>query len=93
MATTINFSDKSVSYRTFLQDLGATIVRMLHEEHDDKEYVSTRSAYKTFGRANVDRWRREGKITPHFRPGKTEYETAQLRYLQRTDGATPTSVR
>jgi len=47
--------------------------------------MSTRQAYKMFGRKNVERWRRAGKIQPYVRPGKMEYETAQLRLLQRTE--------
>ena len=49
------------------------------------DFMSTRQAYKMFGRKNVERWRRAGKIQPYVRPGKTEYETAQLRLLQRTE--------
>lgn len=81
----LHFTDKNVSYRTFLRDLSANIVKMLHEDKDDPELVSTRQAYKMFGRKNVERWRRVGKIQPYVRPGKAEYETAQLRLLQRTE--------
>lgn len=81
----LHFTDKTVSYRTFLRDLSANIVKMLHEDKDDPELVSTRQAYKMFGRKNVERWRRVGKIQPYVRPGKAEYETAQLRLLQRTE--------
>lgn len=81
----IDFSDKTVSYRTFMRDLSAHIVKMLHEEKHDPEFMSTRQAYTTFGRRNVERWRKAGKLQPYVRPGKTEYETAQLRLLQRTE--------
>ena len=81
----IDFTDKTVSYRTFLRDLSANIVKMLHEDKDDPDFMSTRQAYKIFGRKNVERWRRAGKIHPYVRPGKMEYETAQLRLLQRTE--------
>lgn len=85
MSLHINFTDKTVSYHSFLRDLSANIVKMLHEDKDDPEFVSTRQAYKMFGRKNVERWRKAGKIQPYVRPGKTEYETAQLRLLQRTE--------
>ena len=81
----IDFTDKTVSYRTFLRDLSANIVKMLHEDKDDPDFMSTRQAYKMFGRKNVERWRRVCKIQPYVRPGKMEYETAQLRLLQRTE--------
>lgn len=85
MTMHINFTDKSVSYRTFLRDLSANIVKMLHDDRYDPEFMSTRQAYRVFGRRNVERWRKDGKIKPYVRPGKTEYETAQLRLLQRTE--------
>ena len=37
----------------------------------------------TIGGGNVDRWRKQGKITPCKRPGKVEYRTIELRTLQR----------
>ena len=58
----IDFTDKTVSYRTFLRDLSANIVKMLHEDKNDPDFMSTRQAYKMFGRKNVERWRRAGKI-------------------------------
>ena len=81
----LDFSDKSVNYRTFVSDLAARIARLLRADRDDPEFMSTRQAYKAFGRRNVERWRDEGKLHPRKRPGKVEYETAELRLLQRTD--------
>ena len=81
----IDFTDRTVSYSTFLRDLSANIVKRLHEDKDDPKFVSTRQAYRMFGRKNVERWRRAGKIQPYVRPGKIEYETTQLRLLQRTE--------
>lgn len=79
---TLDFSDKSVTYETFIHDVATSLVRMLSEVHNDPETVSQRQAYTMFGRGNVDRWRREGKIEPCKRPGKVEYRTAELRALQ-----------
>lgn len=76
MRVYLNFTDNTVSYHTFIRDLAANIVKMLHEDKDDPDFMSTRQAYKMFGRKNVERWRRAGKM---------EYETAQLRLLQRTE--------
>ena len=36
-----------------------------------------------FGRRNVERWRKQGLIEPSKRPGRLEYRTSELRYLQR----------
>lgn len=81
----IQFSDKLVSYETFMSDLSARVARMMKNDAADPEYISQRKAYSMFGRRNVDRWRRNGKIQPYKRPGKIEYCTADLRLLQRTE--------
>lgn len=80
---TIDFPDKSVTYDTFVRDVASSVVRMLADTHNDPEMVSQRKAYVMFGRGNVDRWRKQGKITPCKRPGKVEYRTIELRTLQR----------
>lgn len=81
---TINFPDRSVSYDTFMDDLTARIVNRLRMTAGDPETVSQRKAYAIFGRANVDRWRRERRVQPCKRPGKVEYRMADLRLLQQT---------
>lgn len=79
---TLDFSDKTVTYDTFIRDVAASVVRMLSEVRNDPETISQRQAYAMFGRGNVDRWRRQRKIEPCKRPGKVEYRTAELRALQ-----------
>ncbi len=77
-------ADKSVPYGVFIQDVAAQVVHMLKNDNNDPEYVSQRKAYEIFGRRNIERWRRLGKVSPGKRPGKLEYRTADLRRLQRT---------
>ena len=79
---TLDFPDKSVTYATFVRDVAAEVVRQLSAQRNDPETVSQRKAYAMFGRGNVDRWRRQGRIQPCKRPGKIEYRTAELRALQ-----------
>lgn len=79
---TIDFPDKSVTYSTFVNDVAASVVRMLNEVRNEPETISQRQAYAMFGRGNVDRWRKQGKIEPCKRPGKIEYRTSELRLLQ-----------
>lgn len=69
-----------VSYDTFLDDLSSRLAEKISAINDMPEFVSQRKAYKLFGRANVMRWLRQGKITPHKRPGIIEYSTAELRH-------------
>jgi hypothetical protein len=82
MSTYIDFSDKSVTYDTFVRDVATSVVRMLSEVRNEPEYISKRKAYGIFGRANVDRWLRDELILPHIRPGKVELKTSELRALK-----------
>ncbi len=79
----IQFSDKSVPYSVFVKDVAAEIVYLLMMCKDDPEYISQRKAFEIFGRRNVERWRRQNDIKPSKRPGRIEYNMAELRLLQR----------
>ena len=79
----LQFLDHLIPYDTFLNDVAARVVKMIKSDKDDPEFVSQRKAYEMFGRRNVERWRKQGKIQPCKRPGKLEYNTAELRALQR----------
>ena len=80
----LQFLDRLIPYDTFLNDLAARIVKYLKSDNADPEFVSQRKAYEMFGRRNVERWKRQGKVVCYKRPGKVEYRTADLRLLQRT---------
>lgn len=82
--TFLQFADKSVPYGVFEKDVAAEVVHLLKKDDADPDYVSQRKAFEMFGRRNVERWRRQGKVNPCKRPGKVEYRTADLRLLQRT---------
>lgn len=79
----LQFLDRLIPYDTFLNDVAARVVKMIKSDKDDPEFVSQRKAYEMFGRRNVERWRKQGKVQPCKRPGKLEYRTADLRALQR----------
>lgn len=80
----LQFLDHLIPYETFLNDLASRVVALLKNDNDDPEYISQRKAYEIFGRRNIERWRRQGKVEPIKRPGKVEYRTSELRMLQRT---------
>jgi hypothetical protein len=80
----LGFNDHLIPYDIFLKDLSAQLVRFLDEVKNDPEFISQNQAYKIFGRRNVERWRKTGKVKVYIRPGKVEYRTADLRLLQRT---------
>ncbi len=79
----LQFLDHLIPYDTFLNDIAARVVKMIKSDSDDPEFVSQRKAYEMFGRRNVERWRKQGKVEPCKRPGRLEYRTADLRLLQR----------
>lgn len=82
----IQFSDKVVTYETFINDIAARLATMMKAEKRQNlpEYLSQRKAFEIFGQGNVLRWRRQGKIEPCKRPGKIEYCTARLLELKNT---------
>ena len=79
----LNFSDKCVRYSTFLNDVAAKVVHMIKQDANDPEFISQNKAFQMFGRGNVERWRKQGKVLAYKRTGKVEYRTADLRLLQR----------
>ncbi len=78
----LEFADKRVSYEEFVEDLSTMVARKLAVAKADPETISQRQAYRIFGRSNVERWLREGRVDCYKRPGKVEYRTADLRKLQ-----------
>jgi hypothetical protein len=68
-----------------MNDLSARIAKMMKSDAADPEYVTQRAAYSIFGRKNIERWKRIGKIKPSKGPGKYAYNMAELRLLQRTE--------
>lgn len=89
----IQFADKIVSYETFMNDLVSRIVSEVEKRKSEPEIISKRKAYEIFGRANVDRWMNEGKLTIRKRPGKVELLTAELRRCQAVEQDYLTVVR
>lgn len=83
--TFLQFADKSVPYKVFVDDVAARVVSLLKSDDKDPDFISQRKAFEIFGRRNVERWRRQGKIKPCKRPGKVEYKTSELRLLQRVE--------
>lgn len=48
-------------YNDFVDDLASKMTERVTEA-DKREFISQRKACDLFGRRNVERWRREGKI-------------------------------
>lgn len=79
---TLQFSDMSVPYERFVNDVAVRVAALI--KSPAPEYISQNEAFRRFGRRNVERWRRQGKIEPFVRPGKLEYQTADLQRLKST---------
>lgn len=80
----LQFPDKCVSYQTFVHDVAAQVAFFMKADRKDPERISQNKAFSIFGRGNVERWWKNGRLTVFKRPGKVEYLTAELRYCQRT---------
>lgn len=80
----IQFPDRLIPYDRFISDIAAKVASLINSDFKDPEYITQRKAFEMFGRRNVERWRKQGKVQPYKRPGKLEYRTADLRLLQRT---------
>ena len=79
----MQFLDRLIPYDIFLNDLAARIVKILKSDNNDPEFISQRKAYEIFGRRNVERWRRMGKVVAYKRPGKVEYRTISTKTLRK----------
>ena len=78
----IQFPDRMVTYDVFMSDLASRIAEKLLCIREQPEVISQRAAYREYGKANVQRWLRQGKLHPCKRIGKVEYSTAELRMAQ-----------
>lgn len=76
----IYIEDRAVTYEKLINDLSDKIAQKM--KNNLPEHISQRKAYSIFGRANVERWKRQGKILPCKRPGKIEYSTTELTILK-----------
>lgn len=80
----IAFSDRCVTYDTFINDLTTALVpKLLEAMENPSDIISQRRAFKIFGEGNIRRWLRQGRLKPFSkRPGKIEYKLSSLRILQ-----------
>lgn len=78
----IQFPDRMITYNTFMTDLANRIAERLTAISQQPAMISQREAYRQYGRCNVNRWRREGRLHPCKRPGRIEYPTCELRIAQ-----------
>ena len=73
------FADKSVTYEQFIEELATRLAEKITLANNGELEVSQNKAYKMFGRCDVDRWIKSGKLQPsRISPGKIRYRLADL---------------
>ena len=80
--TECQFLDTTVTYDQFITDLATKIALKMHQVEKGQLEISQAQAYKMFGRADVERWVKNGKIEPvRISPGKKRYKLIDLQKL------------
>lgn len=76
------FSDKSVTYDHFTTDLATKIAVKMYQIEKGELEVSQSQAFRMFGRADVERWIKNGKLQPsRISPGKKRFKLVDLQKL------------
>ena len=80
--TTLQFSDKTVTFEQFVDMLATKVALRIHQVEKGQLEISQAQAYKLFGRADVERWVRSGNLEPvRISPGKKRYRLIDLQKL------------
>ena len=80
--TECQFLDTTVTYDQFITDLATKIALKMHQVEKGQLEISQAQAYKMFGRADVERWVKNGKIEPvRISPGTKRYRLIDLQKL------------
>ena len=80
--TECQFLDTTVTSDQFITDLATKIALKMHQVEKGQLEISQAQAYKMFGRADVERWVKNGKIEPvRISPGKKRYRLIDLQKL------------
>lgn len=80
--TLLQFTDQTVTLEQFVDMLATKVALRIHQIEKGQLEISQAQAYKLFGRADVERWIRNGKIEPsRISPGKKRYRLGELQKL------------
>lgn len=76
------FADASVTFEQFTNELAVKIALKLYQVQRGELEISQAQAFKMFGRADVERWVKSGKIAPcRISPGKKRFKLVELQKL------------
>ena len=78
----IKFANISVTFEEFVDVLASKVALRMYQIEKGQLEISQAKAFKMFGRADVERWVKSGKLTPcRISPGKKRYKLADLQKL------------
>lgn len=78
----IQFIDKTVTFEQFVDALATKVALRIHQVEKGQLEISQAQAFKFFGRADVERWVKNGKLVPsRISPGKKRYKLVDLQKL------------
>lgn len=80
--TEMHFLDMNVTFGQFVDSLATKVALRIHQVEKGQLEISQAQAYRMFGRADVDRWVKNGKLKPvRISPGKKRYRLVDLQDL------------
>ena len=80
----LQFTDQTVTFEQFVDFLATKVALRIHQIEKGKLEISQSQAYRLFGRADVERWIKNGKLHPlRVSPGKKRYSLVDLQKLAR----------
>ena len=76
------FVDQTVTYEQFVNELATRIALKIHQVEKGQLEISQAKAFKMYGRADVERWVKSGKLQlSRISPGKKRYRLIDLQKL------------
>ena len=80
--TEMHFLDMNVTFGQFVDSLATKVALRMHQVEKGQLEISQAQAYRLFGRADVERWKKSGKLQPcRISPGKKRYKLVDLQEL------------
>ncbi|MBQ9170741.1 MAG: hypothetical protein IJ148_08000 [Bacteroidaceae bacterium] len=78
----LHFADQTVTFDNFVDALATKVALRMHQVEKGQLEISQSQAFKMFGRADVERWIKSGKLQPvRISPGKKRYRLVDLQKL------------
>lgn len=80
--TELQFLDRTVTFDQFVDSLATKVALRIHQVEKGQLEISQAQAFRMFGRADVERWIKSGKLQPvRISPGKKRYRLVDLQKL------------